>query len=135
MPALHEAIWVVGEVAHKDPTHVCDSWRWLALEGEFCVVCDLQETLTTNGMLLTVTADVKTPKGVPNITLPGGHCPILAASVFIAQTTDATSQELLLRWNPFFRRIYGNSFRTRLRQFLGLTEADQVPEFRGTQFS
>ena len=57
--------------------------------------------------------------------------PLLA----FAQTADATSRELLLRWNPFFRRIHGNSFRARLRQLLGLTVADQSPEFRGKQYS
>ena len=96
---------------------------------------DLQVMLTTNGVLLSVTADVKTSTGVQIIT----HCPVAMAQslplLAFTQTADATSRELLLRWNPYFRRIHGNSFRTRLRQWLGLMEADQSPEFRGTQHS
>ena len=34
MPALHEAIQALAEVAHKAPQQLCHSWRWLALEGE-----------------------------------------------------------------------------------------------------
>ena len=59
MPALHEAIRAPGEVANKAPTHLCNSWRWLALEGELCAVSDLEATLTTNGVLLTITADLR----------------------------------------------------------------------------
>ena len=96
--------------------------------------CDLA-MLTTNGVLITVTADVKTTVGVQIIT----HCPVAMAQslplLAFVQTADAASWELLLRWNPFFRRIYSNSFQTRLRRLLGLTEADQMPKFRGTQFS
>ena len=91
--------------------------------------------LTTNGVLITVTADVKTVIGVPIIT----HCPVAMPQslplLAFAHTADAAFRQLLLRWKPFFRRIYGNSFRTRLRQLLGLTEADQVFMFRGTQLS
>ena len=135
LPALHEAIRALGEVTSKTATHLCDTWRWLVLEGELYAVSDLQAMLTTNGILITITADVKTTTGVQIIT----HCPVAMAQslplLAFAQTADAASWELLMRWNPFFRRIYGNSFRTRLRQLLGLIEADQVPEFRGTQFS
>ena len=41
--------------------HLCDSWRWFALEGELCALSDLQATFTMNGVLLTITADIKTP--------------------------------------------------------------------------
>ena len=96
---------------------------------------DLQVMLTTNGVLLSVTADVKTSTGVQIIT----HCPAAMAQslplLSFAKTADATSRELPLRWNPYFRRIHGNSFRSRRRQLLGLTEADQSPEFKGTQYS
>ena len=73
--ALHEAIRVLGEVTGKTPTHLCDTWRWLALEGELYAVSDLQAMLTTNGILITVTADVKTAMGVQIIT----HCPVAMA--------------------------------------------------------
>ena len=96
---------------------------------------DLQVMLTTNGVLLSVTANVKTATGVQIIT----HYPVaIALSLPLlasAQTANATSQELLFRRNPFFRCIHGNLFRARLRQLLRLAEADQSPEFRGTQFS
>ena len=99
MPALHEAIRALGGVANKAPTHLCESRRWLALEGELCAISDPQAKFTTNGVLLTVTADVKTPAGVHIIT----HCPVAIAPslppVVFAQTADATSRELLLRWN------------------------------------
>ena len=62
--ALHEAIRAMGDTTNQAPVHLCDSWRWLALEGELCAVCDLQATLTMNGVLLTITADAKTPTGV-----------------------------------------------------------------------
>ena len=91
--------------------------------------------LTINSVLITVTADVKTPAGVQIIT----HCPVAMAQslppLAFAQTADAASRELPQRWNDFLWRIYSYSFQTRLRQLLGLTEADQVPEFQGTQFS
>ena len=133
--ARHEAIGAFGDAAGAAPGHLCDTWRWLTLEGELFAVSDLQVMLTTNGVLLSVTADVKTSTGVQMIT----HCPAAMAQslplLAFAQTADATSWELLLRWNPYFRPIHGNSFRSRLRQLLGLTEADQSPEFRGTQYS
>ena len=66
------------------------------------------------------------------------HCPVAMAHslplLAFAQTADATSRELLLRWNPYFRRIHENSFWSRLRRLLGLTEADRSPDFRGTQY-
>ena len=117
IPALHEAIRVPGEVADKGPMHLCDSWRRLAFEGELCAVSDLQATLTTNGVLLTVTVNVKTSMGVQIMT----HWPAAIAQslplVVFAQTADATLRDFLLRWNPFFRWMYGNSFRTRLGNF------------------
>ena len=132
LPTPHEAIRALGDTTGAAPGHLCDTWRWLTLEGELSAVSDLQVMLTTNGVLLSVTADVKTSTGVRIIT----HCPAAMAQslplLAFAQTADATSQELLLRWNPYFRCIHGNSFRSRLRQLLGLTEADQSPEFRGT---
>ena len=60
------------------------------------------------------------------------QCLLLLA---FAQAAEAASRELLLRWNPFFRRIFRISSRTRLRQLLGLTEVGQAPEFRGTESS
>ena len=66
------------------------------------------------------------------------QCPVATAQslplLVFTQTVDATLRELLLRWNRFFRRIYGNSFQTWLRQILGLTEADQTVAFQGTQY-
>ena len=86
--------------------------------------------LITNGVLLFVTADVKAATGVHIIThYPAAMAQSLPLLAF-AQTADATSRELLLR-----RRIHGNSFRTRLRQLLGLPKADHSPEFRGTHYS
>ena len=135
LPALHAAMRALGEVTGKARTHLCDTWRWLALEGDLYVVSHLQAVRTRHGGLITVTADVKTTTGVHIIT----HCPVPMAQspplLAFVQTADTASRELLLRWNPFFQRVCGNLFRTRLRQLLGLTEADQVPEFRGTQFS
>ena len=114
---------------------ISDTWRWLTLEGELHAVSDLQVMLTTNGVLLSITADVKTATGVHIIT----HCPVAMAQslplLASAQTADATSRELLLQWKLFFRRIHSNSFRMRLRQLLGPTEADETPGFRGTQYS
>ena len=134
LPALHEAIRALGDTTGAAPAYLCDTWRWLTLEGELFAVSDLQLMLTTNGVLLSVTANVTTFTGVQIIT----HCPAAMAQCLpllaFAQTADTTSRELLLRWNPYFRRIHGNSFRSRLRQLLGLTEADQSPEFRGTQY-
>ena len=135
LPALHEAITALGDTTGAAPGHLCDTWRWLTLEGELSAVSDLQVMLTTIGVLLSVTANMKTSTGVKIIT----HCPAAMAQYLLllafAQTADTTSRELLLRSNPYFRRIHGNSIRSRLRQLLGLTEADQSPEFRGTQYS
>ena len=107
-------------------------WRWRA-NYTLSVICRAMPTM--NGVLITVTVDVKTTTEVQIIT----HCPGAMAHsmplLAFAQTADTASRELLLRLKPFFRRIYGNSFRTRLRQLMGLAEANQVPEFRGTQFS
>ena len=107
LPAPHEAIRALGEVTDKAPTHLCDTWRWLALEGDLCDVSDLQAMQTTNGVLPTVTADVKTPTGVQTVT----HCLVAMAQSLLllafAQTADTASQELLLGWNPFFQRTYG----------------------------
>ena len=95
---------------------------------------DLQVVLTTNDVFLSLIADVKTATGVQIIT----RCPAAMAQslplLAFAHTADATSWELLLRWNPFFRRIHGNWFQTRFRQLLGLIEANQTPEFRGTHY-
>ena len=89
LPTLHEATRALGEVTDKAPTHLCDTWRWLALEGDLYVVKDLPVMLTTNGVLITVTADVKTSKGVQIIT----HCPMAMAPplplLAFAQTADA----------------------------------------------
>ena len=135
LASLHEAIRALGDAAGTAPGHLCDTWRWLALEGELSAVSDLQVMLTNNGVLLSVTADVKTSAGVRIIT----HCQAAMAQslplLAFAQTAGATSRELLLRWNPYFQRIHGNSFRSRPRQLFGLTEADQSPEFKGTQYS
>ena len=91
--------------------------------------------LPINAVLITLTADVRRTTGVQIVT----PCPAAMAQhlplVAFAQTADAASRELLLRCNPFFPQLYGNSFRRRLLQLLGITEADQVPEFRGTLFS
>ena len=71
---------------------------------------DLQVMLTTNGVFLSVTANVKTATGVQIIT----HYPVAIAKsvplLAFAQTADATSLELLLRWNSFFRCIQRNWF-------------------------
>ena len=135
LPALHEAIRALGDTADTAPGHLCDTWRWLTLQGEFSAASDLHVMLTTNGVLLSVIADVKTSTGVRIITpCPASMSQSLPLLAF-AQTADATSRELLLRWNPYFRRIHGNSFQSRLRQLLGLTEANQSPDFRGTQYS
>ena len=99
------------------------------------VISDLHVGLRINGVLITVTANVKTTSGVRIIS----HCPIAMAQsvplLAFAQTADVASQELPLRWIPFFRRIYGNLFRTRLLRLLGLTEPQKMPQFRGSQFS
>ena len=68
LPALHEVIRTLGDITIQTPMHLCDSWRWLALEGELCAVSDLQATFTMNGVLLTITTDIKTPTGVQIIT-------------------------------------------------------------------
>ena len=96
---------------------------------------DLQVMLTTNGFLMSVIADVKSSMVVQIITdCPAAMAQSLPLSAF-AQTADATFRELLLRWKPYFRRNRGNSFRSRLRQLLGLMEADHLPNFKGTQYS
>ena len=38
LPALHEAVIALAEVADKPPTPLCDTSRLLALEGEFRAV-------------------------------------------------------------------------------------------------
>ena len=53
-----------------------------------------------NGVLLTITADIKTPRGVHIIShYLVAIAPSLPLLVF-AQTADASSREMLLRWNP-----------------------------------
>ena len=135
LPARHEAIRLLIDTTGAAPSHLYDTWRWHTLEGKLYAVSDLQVMLTTNGVLLPVTADVKIAAGVLIIT----QCPVAIAQslplLALAQTVDATSRELLLRCNPFFRCSHGNSFRASLRQLLGLTAAYQSPEFRGTQYS
>ena len=96
---------------------------------------DLQVMLSTNGVLLSVTADVKIATGVRIITCYPLAIALSLPLLAFAQTADATSRELLLRWNPFFRHIHGNSFRTRLRQLLSVTGSDPSLQFRGTQYS
>ena len=124
LPALHEAIKALDEVKGKTATNLYDKLRWFALEGEPYTVSDVQPMLTTKGVL----SRCEDCQGGSNYyPLPGGHGPTLAAS--------GTTHELLLQCNPVFWRICGKSFRTRLRQLRGLTVADQVTEFRGTQFS
>ena len=92
---------------------------------------DPQVMVTTNGL----TADMKSLTGVQMIT----KCPAAMAHshplLAFAQTAVATSLELLLRWNSYFRRIHRNSLRSRLQQLPGLTEAERLLEFRGTQYS
>ena len=109
LPAVHQAIRSLGDTTEAAPGHLCDTWRWLTLEGELSAVSDLQVMLTTNGVVLSVTADVKISMGGQIIT----HCPAAMAQslplLALAKTADATSRELLLRWNPYFRRIHGNS--------------------------
>ena len=135
LPALHEAIRALSDTTGAAPSHLLDTWRRLTLEEELYAVSDLQVMLTTNGVLLSVTADVKTATGVRIIT----HYPVAMAQslplLAFARTADANSRELLLRWNPFFGRIHGNSFRERLRQLLGLIEADRSHELRCTPYS
>ena len=134
LPALHKAIRALGDTAGTAPGNLCDTWRRLTLEVELSAARDLQVMLTTNGVLLSVTADFKTLTGVQIIT----HCPAAMAQslplLAFTQPAHATSRELLLRWNPYFRLIHGNSFRSRLRQLLGRTEAHQSHEARGTQY-
>ena len=89
----------------------CDTWRWLALEGELCSVSGFQATFTRNGVLLTVIGDVVVTTGMQII--PHRHVAItqsLAPLIFVL-TADANTGELVLRWNPFFRRVYGNLLR------------------------
>ena len=88
--------------------HLCDLWLWLVLEVELFAVGYLQTTFTMNRVLLTITADVKTPTGVQIIS----HHPVAIAQslprLVLAQAAHASSRHLLLRWNPFFRRTYWN---------------------------
>ena len=51
LPALHEAIRALGDATGTAASHLCDTWRWLALEGELSAVSELQVMLTTNGVL------------------------------------------------------------------------------------
>ena len=63
LPTLHEAIRALSDTTGAAPSHLCDTWRWFAVEGELYAVSDLQVMLATNGVLLSVTADVKTATG------------------------------------------------------------------------
>ena len=135
LPALHDAIRALSDTTGTTLGHLCDTWRWLTMEGELYAVSDLQVMLTTNGVLLSVTTNLKTATGVQIVT----PCPVAIAQslplLAFAQTADATSREPFLRWNPYFRRIHGNLFGAWLRHLLGLTKADGSPEFPGTQYS
>ena len=96
---------------------------------------NLQVMLTTNGVLLSVTADVKTATGGSNhYPLPCSHGPVPAAVGFCAHRG-----RYLPGATPTVESIFlahpRNLFRTILRQLLGLTEADQTLEVRGTQYS
>ena len=125
LPALHEATRALGDTTGAAPGHLYDTWRWLTLEGELSAVRDLQVMLATNGVLLSVTTDVKTSTGVQIITHYPAAMALSLPLLAFAQTADATSRELLLRCIPYFRRIHGNSFRHRLRQLLlGLTDSN-----------
>ena len=75
MPALHEAIRTLSDTTGAVPSHLCDTWRWLTLEGELYAVSELQVILTINGVLPSVTADVKTATGILIIT----HYPVAIA--------------------------------------------------------
>ena len=85
-------------------------------------VGDLQTTFTMNGVLLIISA--KTPMGMQVIT----HYPVALAQslprLVLVQIAHANFGDLLLRWNPFFRSIYGDMFTTRLRQHLSVAEPD-----------
>ena len=97
LPPLHEAVRALSDTTDAAPSHLCDTWQWLTLDGELYAVSDLQVMLTTNGVLLFVAADVKMATGIEIIT----HCPVAIAEsltlLAFAQTADATSRELLLR--------------------------------------
>ena len=73
LPALHEAIKALSGTTGAAPSHLCDTWRRLTLEGELYAVSDLQIMLTTNGVLVLVSADVKIATGyrsLPNTRWP-----------------------------------------------------------------
>ena len=93
LPARHEAVRAVSDATGTTPGHPCDTWRWLTLERELYAVRDLQVMLTTSGVPLSVTADVKTSTEVWIITL----CPAAMAQslplLAFAQTADATSRD------------------------------------------
>ena len=61
---VHKAIKALGDIAAQAPMNLCDSWQWPVLDGELCTASDLQTTFTMNGVLLTITADIKTPTGI-----------------------------------------------------------------------
>ena len=134
LPALHEAMRALTDTTGVAPSHLCDTWRWLTGGGALC-----RERPTSHAYYQWCFAVghcrcEDCHGGTDHYPLPGGHSPVSSTFGF-RETADATSRELLSRWNPFFRRMHGNSFRARLRQLLNLTEADQSPEFRGTQYS
>ena len=58
-PALHVAIRALSDTTAAARYDLFDTWRWLTLEGELYAVSDLAVMLTTNGVLLLVTTDVK----------------------------------------------------------------------------
>ena len=40
LPALPAAMRALGVITTQTPMHLCDSWQWVAVEGELCVVID-----------------------------------------------------------------------------------------------
>ena len=83
--ALHGAVHFLGDISSQTRVQVCNTWWWLALEGELYAVSNLQTTLTTHGVLLTATADTSRAAGVQIIT----HCLVgvaqcLPLSVFVS---------------------------------------------------
>ena len=53
---IHEAVQAPGDIPNQAPVHLCNLWRWLALEGELCAAGDLHVSLFMTGVLLTITA-------------------------------------------------------------------------------
>ena len=135
LPTLHETITALSDTMGTTLGHLCDTLA-LAHTGRGALCCERPTSHAYYQWRFAVShcRCEDCHGGTDHYPLPGGHGSVSSAFGFgidRRRYLSGAAPEV----EPLLRTHSWKFVRARLRQLLGLTEADQSPEFRGTQYS